>query len=50
MFAEHLMREISVCAVCAAMLLCFYAAVAIAGRENSNALDGKSLLPKITKI
>ena len=40
------MREISVCAVWAggaAMLLCFYAAVARAGRENSNALDGMSL-------
>ena len=50
MFAEHLMRENSVCAVWAAMLLCFCAAVTRAGRENSNTLDVMSLLPKITKI
>ena len=39
------------CVLCGQLCCCvFYAAVARAGRENSNTLDMMSLLPKITKI
>ena len=49
--AHFCVRFKFLCVLCGKLCCCvFYAAVARAGRENSNALDGMSLLPKITKI